>query len=578
MRFRRSFLSKVIGSTVLVFILMVVTISLFLYDNFARYSYNVYENNLNIGINSINLYLNNQKNNTSIAAVSISEDREVMRDLQMNNMDALQRHLNRFMAIHDINYVIVLDPQGKIIFHTSHPDTVGLDYSNKHIFYDALQGKNSSFFVSDVYSKLAISSGAPVYNDEEELIGIIITNYQMDLYERVVYLRETFGFDVTIFEGDKRIHTTITQDGVPIVGTHLDPKIAEIVINGRQNFTGRAEVFGFPYLANYQPIIDTNGNVFAIFFIGIPLSDLDVFSYGALYRGLILGFIGICISVIILYLIISTIRIPLQQITHEMSEFSKGKLDLKIKPTSQDEIGQLETSLEIAVSTIQRLLGDINTLVEKQEQGITDYEIDSSVFEGDFKVLADNIATISKFGMYDQLTNLPNRRSFNNRMTLEWNRAVRDQDILSVLMVDIDNFKQFNDTYGHQQGDLVLKMVGKILREEVKRNVDFCARWGGEEFVILLVNTSSPGAWLVAERIRLRIEQCEIHLPGDIITHITISIGIHSAIPVAIGDKIRFVEHADEALYDAKAAGRNRCFISKTTIIPEGEEECSNRH
>ena len=569
--FRRSFISKVIGSTVLVFILMVVTISLFLYDNFAQYSSNVYENNLKIGINSINLYLDSRRNNTRIAAVAISEDREVISDLNMQNINQLFQHVERFLTIHEVDYITICDPDGYVILRTNDLDNIGASYAHRQVFIDAISGYQSSFFAADSYSKLVITSGAPIHNEAGDLLGVVITNYKLDLIERVQYLRDTFGFDVTIFEGNTRIHTTITIDGTPITGTQLDPHIAETVITNRQVYTGEARIFGAPYLANYQPFVNSQGEVFAVLFIGIPLADLNVFSQGALMRGIVLGVIGVCISVIILYLVISTIRIPLQQITKEMSAFARGRLDLNIEPKSQDEIGQLEDSLRIAVTTIQRLHGDINTLVKKQEQGITDYEIDSSVFEGDFKVLADNIATISKFGMYDQLTSLPNRRSFNNRMILEWNRAVRDSDVLSILMVDIDHFKQFNDTYGHQQGDIILQEVGNLLRNTVQRNIDFCARWGGEEFVILLVNTTSPGAWLVAERIRNAIELYQIKLTDDITTSITVSIGIHSAVPTTNGDMIQFIEHADEALYEAKAAGRNRCFISRTTIIPEGE-------
>jgi len=129
---------------------------------------------------------------------------------------------------------------------------------------------------------------------------------------------------------------------------------------------------------------------------------------------------------------------------------------------------------------------------------------------------------------------------------------------ISILFIDIDNFKKHNDTYGHMQGDLALQTVAKVLTRELKRSLDFVARWGGEEFVILLVNTENNGAALVAERIRKSVEETPILLIDGRTANISVSIGLNTEIPAPDGLLDDFIRNADDALYTAKKEGKNR--------------------
>ena len=168
------------------------------------------------------------------------------------------------------------------------------------------------------------------------------------------------------------------------------------------------------------------------------------------------------------------------------------------------------------------------------------------------------IRTIERLSLTDQLTDLPNRRSFDDRIRLEWKRAMREKKPISVLVIDIDNFKKHNDTYGHLQGDVTLQIIGRIFGEELRRSVDFGARWGGEEFIALLVNTETEGALEVAERIRKRIDVTPIPLANGQSTQVAVSIGIHSQTPAPENSVDDFIRKADDALYIAKRRGRNR--------------------
>ncbi len=166
----------------------------------------------------------------------------------------------------------------------------------------------------------------------------------------------------------------------------------------------------------------------------------------------------------------------------------------------------------------------------------------------------------------DALTGIPNRRSFSETLLKEIGRSRRSQEPLSVFMCDIDNFKMYNDTYGHVDGDACLQKVAKKIKECLKRPSDFCARYGGEEFIVLLPNTSLDNAVYVAEIIRAAIEKMNISnkhsLPAGVVT---LSIGVSSTEGGTVFEPDIIVKNADEALYKAKEQGRNQVQSCKIT-------------
>jgi len=166
--------------------------------------------------------------------------------------------------------------------------------------------------------------------------------------------------------------------------------------------------------------------------------------------------------------------------------------------------------------------------------------------------------TIECLSLIDQLTNLPNRRSFDDRLLMEWKQAVREQTPISLLIMDLDKFKKINDDYGHQHGDIVLQTVAAIFPAVIKRPADFVARWGGEEFVVLLPNTPMEGAADIAENIRRGVENKTIQGDNGLIMNVTISIGVNTIIPARTDSIDAFISVADKRLYAAKEAGRNR--------------------
>jgi diguanylate cyclase (GGDEF)-like protein len=158
----------------------------------------------------------------------------------------------------------------------------------------------------------------------------------------------------------------------------------------------------------------------------------------------------------------------------------------------------------------------------------------------------------------DGLTEIANRRRFDEYLACEWRRLSRQEDNLSLILCDIDYFKSYNDHYGHQAGDTCLKQVAKTIEATLCRPSDLVARYGGEEFVVILPNTEPEGAIKVAENICLQIRLLGIvHERSKVSSHITLSLGISSLIPNLRVQAEQLITTADKALYQAKEKGRN---------------------
>jgi diguanylate cyclase (GGDEF)-like protein len=152
-----------------------------------------------------------------------------------------------------------------------------------------------------------------------------------------------------------------------------------------------------------------------------------------------------------------------------------------------------------------------------------------------------------------------NRRGFDERLAMEWGRAVRLGTPLSVVLVDVDFFKRYNDRYGHQAGDDCLRRVACALKSALKRPADLVARYGGEEFVCLLPDTDAAGAHVCAESLRENVLNEKIdHADSAVSPLVTISLGVATIAGAANPDAASLVQSADAALYTAKCQGRNR--------------------
>ena len=167
------------------------------------------------------------------------------------------------------------------------------------------------------------------------------------------------------------------------------------------------------------------------------------------------------------------------------------------------------------------------------------------------------------YSQTDGLLGIANRKYLDTRLQEEWQRAIREQTPLGVLMIDVDFFKNYNDRYGHQAGDLCLQAVANAVGQRTLRSIDLLARYGGEEFLVVLPNTATQGAYKVGLGVCQAVDALNIaHAASSVTDHVTVSVGVASVVPARDSSPSEVIAAADQALYAAKQQGRNRVCLA----------------
>lgn len=220
--------------------------------------------------------------------------------------------------------------------------------------------------------------------------------------------------------------------------------------------------------------------------------------------------------------------------------FAAGAVDYISKPFDKDELrARVRSALRLKHETDRRKSRE-KELLETMKQ------------------LAAANSMLQALSVLDGLTNIANRRFLDHYLDEEWRRAIRSGVCLSVIMADIDHFKLYNDKYGHQKGDEVIRKVADTLKEAVHRPADLVARYGGEEFAVVLQDTGKEGGMLIAENICQNIFSLRITHDESSFGFVSLSLGVASVVPTVGLSPGMLIAKADKALYKAKEKGRNR--------------------
>ena len=215
------------------------------------------------------------------------------------------------------------------------------------------------------------------------------------------------------------------------------------------------------------------------------------------------------------------------------------------------------------IGTLQKFIDSVNVMLAQLEGGDTDYDSDADKFMDDYMATADNILEIAAFSTKDNVTGLSNRYGFDNRLILEWNRAIREKSALSILIFSVDGFNYNDESRDSVQRDAILKNISETLEKSIKRFTDFTSRWSDDEFAILLPITDERGAMIVAGRICAEFEGASIIDTGDASAKTTVCIGVCAATEERSEQPADFVNKAHAALVKARKSGKGTIVMDR---------------
>ena len=313
------------------------------------------------------------------------------------------------------------------------------------------------------------------------------------------------------------------------------------------------------YLVNYNYDANYDFDIFSF----QPQSEIDQLIASATQASIAILVVSILIILIVATWMFFILGVPLNRMIKHINQITKGNLDIQEIDIGnrKDELGQLGVAFNSMHGTIKRQIQELNAHREILEQEVRERT-------KDLELANQKLERISKT---DELTGLPNRREMNETIANEVGRTQRTNKPFCFIFIDIDHFKNINDTYGHACGDIILKSVAQTIRG-LLRKYDVFARYGGEEFLTLLPETDLEGATIVAERFRKQIEKMTVRY-ADFTIKITITLGVAKYDNRLGAD--RSIQMADKALYQGKESGRNRVIVWDPEWVTDADYEAA---
>jgi len=458
-----------------------------------------------------------------------------------------------------INDIDVLDISGNVLassgIQNENGQFVADLYPGSEKLHELLQtSKQGDVFVSEV---LSLDTGygllfmTPITDDSNAIvIGALALEVNLDNISRIVTLFEKGIIGekhVYIVDNDGRV--LITADPVinvfdPYPDLSVQPTLLAAFAN--QGDVGNiiyVDHSGEEVMAGYADMDEFGVNQ-ALDWSIIAVAPLDEIAVEAskiqallITLGLVIG----AITMLLVFIYMSKLQSSLKSIAMIADSISQGNYSQSIEHSGQS-------------GALGLLFNAFNNMAVKVKESIDKLEHHTE----ELKIVNKKLKNLSEI---DPLTKIANRRSYKNRLAYEIASSKRNANPLAQLMIDIDYFKAYNDHYGHDSGDVTLRRVAESIDNSLLRETDFSARFGGEEFVVLLPDTNERNAYNIAERIRLGIKALGIkHNKSKVKSYVTVSVGIASLSGESLNEN-DLLKNADTALYEAKRSGRNRCGI-----------------
>lgn len=430
---------------------------------------------------------------------------------------------NLAQATRGVDTMLVARPDGDLVC-APQPVATRVNFSDRLYFKRVLAGSDyavGEYIIGRVSGQPVLPVAVPLHAADGSLQYVIIMGRKLAWVEELLS-RQNYSAETTLLLVDGKGNVLARA---PAMIDAPDRNLLQRMMERRQGVLQAKDSAGDMRYFGYTALGENVGDAYVV--VSVPaeevLAPVRAFVVGNLIQ---FAVAGLLIFVVLWFGLGYWVLQPLRRLIGVMDGVRQGDLTLRFGTQGGTaEIQHIGQSFDEMLAELQR---------------------------------AD--AALRRQSEVDGLLGIANRRAFDETLTQEWARAVRECTVTSLLMIDVDYFKNYNDTYGHQAGDNCLKQIARAIAATLKRPGDMVARYGGEEFSVLLPQTDAAGADEVAREIQSTVARLAIpHSASHVSTQITVSIGISTVTPTPGLKQEAIVRAADHALYRAKQAGRNRC-------------------
>ena len=360
---RISLMAKLGGGTALLVILVVAITAGLSLSRFSDFLRENARQNAILAVRGLKTILLVKEDESRMAVLFLSRTEGLLEDVREGNTEGLRARLTPSWKETVLDFLTVLDARGNVILRLHDPERGGDSLKDQHHVREAMEGKVWSTVESGVQSPLAARTGVPLKDASGTVIGLLSGGVFFSGEGLVDRTKELFNAEITIFDGDERLMTTILREGKRVIGTKLDPQVAKVVLGG-ENFYGAADILGVPYITAYEPIPGPQGKPVGIYFAGFSIATLARFQRSTLWVALGVAAAGLLLQIFFLRGILKNLR----KIVHFMVEVREGRLfhnreNFGIK--SRDEIGDMADALG---EMIQAQRDIVRKLQERSEE------------------------------------------------------------------------------------------------------------------------------------------------------------------------------------------------------------------
>jgi diguanylate cyclase (GGDEF)-like protein len=513
----------------------------------------------------LDIFIEIEKTRTRVAANSMAINQDAINAIRKGDGSEILKVFGTALDQYPIDFFIVCDANGKVLARTNQPYSSSASMLDVQGIRDALYGKTSTYFESDQLVKLSLITSVPFFGTHGTVTAVISGGVMLDSTKTATSLRQLLKTDGTLFVGNDIAAQMPSEKYTGAMAMALFSETKPLLEKG-EDYYGESSIGGESFKIFCKPVMNAKNEQIATMLLFSKSSEIASQLRSLVWVGVLVAAVGVALSKGLMFLLLASLSRRLRRMARSAEYVANGKLNVSFPSNSKDEAGALGRSLQKATDKIAKLFSEIFHLISEYKKGNISFQLVLEDFRGQYEALADSILSLTNMSIKDRRTGLPNRRTLYSRLILVRERAIKENSPLSILLVDIDRFKQF----GIDMGDAVLRKAAQMMSISIIADVDMVARWAGDIFIVLLPNTAKDGALHVAERIMGRIENCVVEGSSESETiKMTVSIGAYTIIPTPGDTPDSMIVRANEALYSTKGKGGNQLALIEGTHAPE---------